>query len=518
MSEEEKRKQKELELSASNMYYKYIIDFTRVELLALSKVACNLTFSKPLNKITKAELIQKIAESDITIFKNTTHKYFFKEVNSTLKYVPTFPQDENPFVPQRKAKKGNTIDVDSVVASYVQAAFENQQFENSDALDLTLMGEEDDEPTAIPKPASPSPKDSQKLSSDTEETEFHTPKTDNTAKSKSSKQKTSTPSGKTAPPPKMPDFESHRFQHSDQEDLIQQLISKVESLEKSQNLSSRFDHDKSLNYKTKIKFDPEAPIEDFIQGVEAYGRANGVVDAQKYIGVAQAAMSITTEGMQLQSSIEAQDLTSWQTYRERLKEITGHSREYYEDEFSQFQIGDRRPGQALAALTLSYKRARLYGNDELTEKDKKQICDQFVRGLKNPLKGFVSTQLPNLDFRSLGAYAERVMRGFELNKSTVAALPIDHGIVSEKPAVQSTTEKALLNAIEELKKQMPAQRGYKHSRGHSLFDTKKLAGYCYRHHVQKNCKNDPCHYSHEKASGDVSKYIDSLIAERKNKQ
>jgi len=135
MSDEDKRKQKELELAASNMYYKYITDFTRAELIALSKVECTLTFTKPLTKVTKVEIIQKIAESDINIFKNTTRKYFFKETDNTLKYIATFPQDENPFVPQRRAKKGCTIDVDKIVGSYEQAASERQQFEESDVVD-----------------------------------------------------------------------------------------------------------------------------------------------------------------------------------------------------------------------------------------------------------------------------------------------------------------------------------------------------------------------------------------------
>ena len=51
-------------------------------------------------------------------------------------------------------------------------------------------------------------------------------------------------------------------------------------------------------------YDPKTQIEDFLTSVENYGRANSVFNQQKYIAVAQAAMSATSEGIELQSNIE----------------------------------------------------------------------------------------------------------------------------------------------------------------------------------------------------------------------
>jgi len=136
-------------------------------------------------------------------------------------------------------------------------------------------------------------------------------------------------------------------------------MAKISQLKQSQTAAPRSERTNSLTYKFKLVYDSKTPIEDLLTAVENYGRANSVYDTQKFIVVAQAAMSATSEGMQLQSSIEAEDLTSWENFKERCKEITGHSKEYYKDQFINFQIKDRRPGQALASLTLAYKRAQM---------------------------------------------------------------------------------------------------------------------------------------------------------------
>ena len=294
--------------------------------------------------------------------------------------------------------------------------------------------------------------------------------------------------------------------------VIQQLMAKINLLEKSQTSAPRSEKTNSLTYKLKLVYDPKTPIEDFLTSVENYGRANGVFNTQKFISVAQAAMSATSEGMELQSNIEAEDLESWESFKNRCKEITGHSSEYYEDLFINFKIKDRRPGQALAALTLAYKRARLAGSDDLRESDKKLIMDQFVRGLTNPLKGFMKMHLPTLTFRTIGAFAERVSRGFDLDKESVAAISVVQTKTEEKPAANPTAE--LLNAITalqgEISKVNTNQSRYQRSRPH--YDTKKLKGFCVKFHLQRNCpRKSSCTYSHEKPPTDVLEYMDTLF-------
>jgi hypothetical protein len=198
-------------------------------------------------------------------------------------------------------------------------------------------------------------------------------------------------------------------------------------------------------------------------------------------------MSATSEGMELQCNIEPEDLSSWESFKNRCKDITGHSRESYEDIFINFRIKDRRPDQALAALTLAYKRARLAGSDDLRESDKKLIMDQFVRGLTNPLKGFMKMHLPTLTFRAIGAFAERVSRGFDLDKESVAAISVVKTKTEEKASPNPNAE--LLNAIKALQGEITkanTNQGRHYGRK-SLFDAKKLKGFCFNFHVKRNC-------------------------------
>ena len=153
--------------------------------------------------------------------------------------------------------------------------------------------------------------------------------------------KTSTPGVHFAQKPEEIPSNAAKQTSSSEDPVIQQLMDKISRLEQSQAEAPKSTKTNSLTYKLKLVYDPKTPIEDFLTSVENYGRANSVYDTQKFIAVAQAAMSATSEGMQLQSNIEAQDLSSWENFKARCKEITGHSKEFYEDMFINFRIKDR---------------------------------------------------------------------------------------------------------------------------------------------------------------------------------
>ena len=540
---EEEEKQKSLELAASTMYWKFPEDLGRFELIAIAfykgiYVGQN---NKPIKQATKLELLSIIAKEDLSVFSNKTHKHFFKSEVNTIKWVPTFPQEENPFVIQKQARANTKIDIDSFLAKMKVWKEEMEQIRMASAdVDVTDAGmsEEEEEELELENTANPFI-----LTATADQTVIQPPKLNLESDSGSAKfpEKPYSTDSLSSDPKNHDDFQtplaSSRFipktstpgvhfageseeiprcetkQTSSLEDpVIQQLMAKISLLEKSQTSAPRSEKTTSLTYKLKLVYDPKTPIEDFLTSVENYGRANGVFDTQKYISVAQAAMSATSEGMELQSNIEAEDLSTWESFKSRCKEITGHSSEFYEDMFINFRIKDRRPGQALAALTLAYKRARLAGSDDLRESDKKLIMDQFVRGLTNPLKGFMKMHLPTLTFRTIGAFAERVSRGFDLDKESVAAISVVQTKTEEEPAANPNAE--LLNAIKALQGEISkanTNQG-RYPRGRSALDAKKMKGFCYNFHGRRNCwKKAECPYSHEKPPADVQQYMDTLF-------
>ena len=532
---EEEEKQKSLELAASTMYWKFPEDLGRYELIAIAfykgiYVGQN---NKPIKQSTKLELLSIIAKEDLSVFSNKTQKYFFKSELNTIKWVPKFPQDDNPFVVQKEARANCKIDIDGFLAKMKVWKEEMEQIRMASAdVDVTDAGmsEEEEEELELENTVNPfiltatadetvvqpaklnldsdsgsakfpeKPFSTDSLSSDPKNhDDFQTP-----LASSRFIPKTSTPGVHFAQDSEEIPRSETRQTSSLEDPVIQQLMAKINLLEKSQTSAPRSEKTSSLTYKLKLVYDPKTPIEDFLTSVENYGRANGVHDSYKYIAVAQAAMSATSEGMELQSNIESEDLSSWESFKKRCKEITGHSSEFYEDMFINFRIKDRRPGQALAALTLAYKRARLAGSDDLRESDKKLIMDQFVRGLTNPLKGFMKMHLPTLTFRTIGAFAERVSRGFDLDKESVAAISVAQTKTEEKAAPNPNAE--LLNAIKALQGEISkanTNQG-RYQRGKPSLDSKKLKGFCIYFHAKRNChKKSECQYSHEKPPFDV---------------
>ncbi len=127
--------------------------------------------------------------------------------------------------------------------------------------------------------------------------------------------------------------------------------------------------------------------------------------------------------------------------------------------------------------------------------------DQFIRGLTNPLKGFMKIHLPTLKFRKIGVFAERVSRGFDLDKESVAAISVTQTKTKDKPALNANTE--LVNAIKSLQGEITkanANQGHfkksQYKRG-SRIDGIKMKGFCSSFHVFRNCKlKADCQYSH----------------------
>ena len=143
---ETEEKQKQLELQASNMYWKHIHHFNRVELLAYAKEKCTQKFTsitKPMRQISKSDAVNMIAESSIEVFKDKTVRHYFKGFHQTLRYIPDYPQDENPFIQQHVARSNQVIDVDAVLQRHKQAEEEKEKLNQSDGIDTTITGEQE---------------------------------------------------------------------------------------------------------------------------------------------------------------------------------------------------------------------------------------------------------------------------------------------------------------------------------------------------------------------------------------
>ena len=118
-NKEEEEKQKSLQLAASTMYWKYPEDLSRFDLIAIAFYkgiyVCGQS-NKSIKSAGKLELLTVIAKADLSILANKTRKHFFKSEVNTIKWVPNFPQEENPFIIQKQARENLKIDIDSFVA------------------------------------------------------------------------------------------------------------------------------------------------------------------------------------------------------------------------------------------------------------------------------------------------------------------------------------------------------------------------------------------------------------------
>jgi len=116
---DEEEKQKSMQLAASTIYWKYPEDLSRFDLIAIAFYkgiyVCG-PFNKSIKSAEKLELFTVIAKADLSILANKTRKHFFKSEVNTLKWVPRFPQKENPFIVQKQARDNLKIDIDSFVA------------------------------------------------------------------------------------------------------------------------------------------------------------------------------------------------------------------------------------------------------------------------------------------------------------------------------------------------------------------------------------------------------------------
>ncbi|CBY10892.1 unnamed protein product [Oikopleura dioica] len=339
---DEEEKQKSMQLAASTMYWKYPEDLSRFDLIAIAFYkgiyVCGQS-NKSIKSAGKLELLTVIAKADLSILANKTRKHFFKSEVNTIKWVPIFPQEENPFIIQKQARENLKIDIDSFMAKIKSWEEELEKIRMASAnVDVTDAGADDEEDEAfeLDNTANPfiitaaeetikpmqlnleSDQDSTKfpekafstdsLTSDTKNDDhFQTP-----IASSRYVPKTSTPGVHFAQESERIPPSAARQTSSIEDPVIQQLLEKISRLEQSHAEAPKSTKTNSLTYKLKLVYDPKTPIEDFLTSVENYGRANSVYDTQKFISVAQAAMSATSEGMQLQSSIETEDLSSWE--------------------------------------------------------------------------------------------------------------------------------------------------------------------------------------------------------------
>jgi hypothetical protein len=143
---EEEEKQKSLELAASTMYWKFPEDLGRYELIAFYKGIYVGQNNKPIKQATKLELLSIIAKEYLSVFSNKTQKHFFESEINTIKWVPKFQQDDNPFVVQKEARANCKIDIDSFWAKMKVWKEEMEQIRMASAdVDVTDAGMSDEE-------------------------------------------------------------------------------------------------------------------------------------------------------------------------------------------------------------------------------------------------------------------------------------------------------------------------------------------------------------------------------------
>ena len=211
-------------------------------------------------------------------------------------------------------------------------------------------------------------------------------------------------------------------------------------------LGNRTTH--TVNDKFKITYSEETGIPAFLAQVEEWSKLYNYDDAAK-IKKAIASLVMSKEGLAIRECLNAQNFTTWDQFKKTLNGLLGKDRAHYRAQFRSMTPKDYESfGTFLARLTLSYKYANSLDDQNLSDKDKELVKQQFIESLSYPLRGHLESEdyLGQIHFENMATRATQLQRAHQPAKAEqVCALRQQPKSVSFQPPEQSNDLKNFIS-------------------------------------------------------------------------
>jgi len=231
----------------------------------------------------------------------------------------------------------------------------------------------------------------------------------------------------------------------------QQLISIIKSQsDQIEGLLAVLGNQKShtVTDKFKITYSEDTGIPAFLAQVEEWSKLYNYDDAAK-IKKAIASLVMSKEGLAIRECLNSQSFTTWEQFKKQLNGLLGKDRAHYRAQFRSITPKDYESfGSFLARLTLAYKYANSLDDQNLGEKDKDLIKQQFIESLSYPLRGHIEAEdyLEKITFENMATRATQLQRAHQPQKAEqICALRHQPKSVSFQPPEQTNDLKNFIS-------------------------------------------------------------------------
>ena len=246
-------------------------------------------------------------------------------------------------------------------------------------------------------------------------------------------------------------FTSDSLDGTDNGTEPQQLISIIKSQsDQIENLLAVIGSQKShtVTDKFKITYSEDTGIPAFLAQVEEWSKLYNYDDAAK-IKKAIASLVMSKEGLAIRECLNSQSFTTWEQFKKQLNGLLGKDRAHYRAQFRSITPKDYESfGSFLARLTLAYKYANSLDDQNLGEKDKDLIKQQFIESLSYPLRGHLESEdyLEKITFENMATRATQLQRAHQPQKAEqICALRHQPKSVSFQPPEQTNDLKNFIS-------------------------------------------------------------------------
>ena len=204
----------------------------------------------------------------------------------------------------------------------------------------------------------------------------------------------------------------------------------------------------SVNDKFKITYSEETGIPAFLAQVEEWSKLYNYDDAAK-IKKAIASLVMSKEGLAIRECLNAQSFSTWEEFKKTINGLLGKDRAHYRTQFRSMSPKEYESfGSFLARLTLAYKYANSLDDQNLSEKDKELIKQQFIECMSYPLRGHLESEdyLDQITFENMATRATQLQRAHQPQKAEqICALRQQPKSVSFQPPEQTNDLKNFIS-------------------------------------------------------------------------
>lgn len=235
--------------------------------------------------------------------------------------------------------------------------------------------------------------------------------------------------------------------HEEPRELITIIKSQSDQIEGLMTLLGNR-NSQSVNDKFKITYSEETGIPAFLAQVEEWSKLYNYDDAAK-IKKAIASLVMSKEGLAIRECLNAQSFSTWEEFKKTINGLLGKDRAHYRTQFRSMSPKEYESfGSFLARLTLAYKYANSLDDQNLSEKDKELIKQQFIECMSYPLRGHLESEdyLDQITFENMATRATQLQRAHQPQKAEqICALRQQPKSVSFQPPEQTNDLKNFIS-------------------------------------------------------------------------